>query len=262
MNQFETINFDDNPNGRGLDPEALAEVPPEVVGDLGYIALAATQSNKEYIADGLKLLEAHANGEAVPEDTRVHDIEAAHEAALIENEIFDAHVAALKENEVFDAHVAALKEDKERNAAIAKAREDGQKITKDETPAKPNPDSTQRLYEEASTALNQAGIDPRLSPTSTVTKDAMGNMLILEGDYDAKLITQSADGSPKVTAYHYDKDSGTLTIDAGHFSALPHKTTYEKTSLKGWQSNQEGITLPPAIAKRFGVNRAIATRES
>src|SRR5581483_2276251 len=109
----------------------------------------------------------------------------------IENEIFDAHVAALKENEVFDAHVAALKEDKERNAAIAKAREDGQKITKDETPAKPNPDSTQRLYEEASTALNQAGIDPRLAPTSTVTKDAMGNMLILEGDYDAKLITQS-----------------------------------------------------------------------
>lgn len=98
----------------------LEERDPALPVEIGEVALGG-----EVVVDDLELLNAVANGvDARVEDVgRTHDIEAAHEAALLEeahaqalleNEIFDAHTDALQENELFDAHEAAIKEDEER----------------------------------------------------------------------------------------------------------------------------------------------------
>lgn len=254
MNHIATL-----PSPNETAPEHLTETYPEVAEALGRTALTGQLADEAYIAEGLKQLDSLANGEPVNKDTRIHDIEAAHEAALFENEVFDAHVAALKEDEIFNAHVAALQEDGEREqakTAIAveqkEPRPDGGEMV---TLA---PNSPQSLREEAITTLSKAGIDLRLSPNSEVSRDTMGNLLILDGA-DAKLITRSADGSPKLTEYHYDEDSGTLTIDAKRFNTLSNATDYQETTLKNWQTRREVIILPPAIAKRFGIEQAIAT---
>jgi hypothetical protein len=85
----------------------------------------------------------------------------------------------------------------------------------------------------------------------------MGNLLVLDGE-DAKFITRSADGSLKLTEYHYEKDSDTITINAQRFNVLGKGVEYKETSLDGWQTRKDVIELPPVIAKRFGIDRVIS----
>jgi hypothetical protein len=83
----------------------------------------------------------------------------------------------------------------------------------------------------------------------------VGNLLILDG-----AITQSIDGTPKLTEYHYDDSDGTLTIDSQRFSVLSNPIDYQETSLGDWQTHDEVITLPPAIVKCFGIERVVAAK--
>ena len=250
-----------------LDAEAehALEVSQETASTLGHIALLGDESiDSTYISEGIEDVEAFL-GRSAEEGTRIQDVEAAHEAAIAENEIFDAHVAALQENEIFDAHVAALQEDAEREqakATLAASQESPHDNIGETNKEEAIPDQTpaQSIREEASTALKEAGADTKLAASGEVTKDAMGNLLIINGN-DAKLVTRSIDGSSKVVDYEYDEKENTITINNAPFHAYTSgNAEYQQTELKNWQTNTEVITLPLAIAKRFGIERVVAVK--
>jgi len=262
---------------------------------LGHMALIGErQPDEDYIATGINQLEAFANGThpteaqagtgsetnaAAEADTRVHDIEAAHEAALRENaifdvydeaqrenEIFDAHVAALKENELFDAHEAALKEDAERSKAKAQQQEqptptDTAKSEKASSPLETS--SPDELRQEAAVALKEAGLSglaANISLDSQVSKGLDGSLVIANGN-SATVITRQLGSAPRVTEYAYDRDNGTLTVSEGGIKAITGRVVaYEATQDKQWQTRDEIITLPPALASRFGIERAVVLK--
>lgn len=204
-------------------------------------------------------------------DTRIHDIEAAHEAAQLENEIIDAHTAALQENEIFDAYEAALKEDQERTETmihIQQPEQQEEKATAPEAPKEPQSEqasnplaavSQEELRVEAATALKEAGFpDAQIYLNGEIHKDLDGKITILH-DNSAKVITHMPGGKPQVTEYTYDKDSNTITVATGTNIITGRAIEYEPTQDKQWQTRQDIITLPAALAKRFGMERAIVT---
>ncbi len=270
-------------------PEGSPSVEPGsyTVGTLGHVATAsevmppnnaqtaggieeleahANGMSPEGVADGIAQAEAHANIGSV-EDNRVHDMEVAHEIALRENEIFNAHVAALQQNEIIDAYEAALKEDKERGVARTEDVDASSKVA--EAQIDNNAQESQRadntsispaaLRKEAVAALERAGLTSQIPPTSIITKDAQGNLLIM-GDTEARIINSQYDGVPKITDYHYDKDKGTLTVSSDTV-VVGRIATYEPTQAANWQTHKEVITLPPSIAKRFGIERAAIIKQ-
>jgi hypothetical protein len=253
MSQHEAVATMPDTAETHLDQEHLAE-------QLGSLALAGetiddTVNRLTPTDEALEAFFTQEDKEAAANKTRVHDIEAAHEAALYENDVIDAY----KENELFDAHAAALKENDERKAEKIPAPDTEEQANESQPIAKPSSESAQALREEATVVLKQSGADTQLSPGSIVTKDAMGNLLILDGT-DAKFITQTPDGRPKVTEYQYDDTTGTVSINDKLFSVMDHTINYEETSLKSGQTRDEILELPPIIAERFGIKRVIAKK--
>jgi hypothetical protein len=284
-------------------PERLAINPPSVTEVLGQVAIDSQleqPTGQEYINAGLDQAEAFANDTSNNRSNEAQQIEAAHEAALHDNEIFDAHTAALQENELFDAHAAALqenqifdahvaalqenqildahvealKEDEERTKAQAAAElehaepdsadkaTDAQTASHDRDTNSLEPASPERLYKEATEALKQAGLTTQIAPNSRIIKDVTGN-LIITGDTDAKVITRQPGSIPKLTEYHYDQASGELTVAINRTNVFNGRAMeYQPTEQKDWQTSKEVITLPDAIADRFGFKRAVVAAHS
>jgi hypothetical protein len=253
-------------------PEVSTDASRSAVGVLGHIALG-NRLPDDYVSSGLEQLEAHANSQTsdagVQTDTRVHDIDTAHEAALIENEVLDAHVAALHENEIFDAHVAAIKEDRERaeiqvQPAERPLQQEEQVAAADKVKPEyvPTP-SPKGPRQEAAEALKEAGftnLGAELSGSSEVYKDLNGELTIVSGR-SAKVITRTPSGSPQVTEYTYDRDNRTLAITTGAGTITGHVAEYMPTQVKQWQTRGNVITLPPILAKRFGMERAVVVKQ-
>jgi predicted ATP-dependent protease len=276
-------------------PEASAEVAPATLAALGHLAVSEQLPETEGDIDsGLEQLEAYANSQftgtrsaaeaqvqpeneastkiqpETPADNRVHDIEAAHEAALAEHKIFKAHVEALRENELFDAHVAAEAEDKERTAIKAKQPE--QPSQAKEQPATTDTAESEKasspleisspaeIRQEATKALEEAGLNglaAQVPPGSEVHKSLDGKELTIVNGNSARVITRIPGGRPQITEYTYDKDNSTLTVTNGANPITGRVVEYEPTQAEQWQTRDKIITLPPALAKRFGLERAM-----
>jgi hypothetical protein len=263
------------------EAEALTEERQRTAEALGHLAVNGQLSElpDDYINNGLQELETHANShptetEAQTEtDTRIHDIEAAHEAALLENKIFDAHVAALKENEIRDAYEAAQQEDKERTEAKAQqleqAREQKEQQATTDTATESEqatkalaPSSPAELRKEATLALEEAGLTglaAQVYAGSEVQRDLAGKLTIVDGT-SARVITRIPGSKPQVTEYAYDKNNGTVTVTSGTSTLTGHIAKYAPTEEKQWQTRDKIITLPPNLARRFGIERAVVIK--
>jgi len=202
-------------------------IKPPVAERIGGAALDQ-EVDASYIEEGIALLNAEANANVPTDqsgDGRVHDIEAAHAAALME----EAHTAALEENAIFDAHAAALKEEEEREQAksntLKEEAESEDESVEDEASIKPLPDDTldapipqaeartlaTDYRTQAETLLKEAGYSGKLPMETKVRKDfATGNLLVANGN-NIKVVKLHSTGGPKVVEYTYDKDDKTLT---------------------------------------------------
>lgn len=249
------------------NPEQPHNVPPQTTEALGHTALNEMQIDDAYITEGLKQLGEHANGEPVPEDTRISNRDEAHQAAFqeeiarvydtakIENKIYDVYDEAKREHEAFkakEADEAANKPETETAEATESAPEPNQ----NQAATAPTPEASQAPREEAAAILSELG-GGQLPPGSTVTK-VDGNLFILDGA-NAKVITHSF-GSPKVIDFHYDKATGTVTINEEPFSVVDNTTKYKETSLQNWQTDEKVVTLLPQVEKLFGIKRVVAVK--
>jgi len=236
--------------------------------------------DEESINNGVDLLNAEANGLNVrPEDVgRSMEVQAAHEAALDENrifdaytqaheenEIFDAHVAALQENEIFDAHIEAIKENDERN------EQDAKKLTELETVAANKQIEAAALdlkqskdgmvgastYKQAEQALKDAGYTDEVPSGSQVYKDYETGNIVIANSFanNIRLVQFGSGGGNKVTDYRFDKEEGVLTIKiAGGNTTIAQVNKYAPTDDME-QAVPKAITLPPIVARSVGFAR-------
>lgn len=248
----------------------LEERDPALPAEIGGLALGS----EVVIDNDLELLNATANGVDVrAEDAgRTHDIEAAHEAALleeahaqalIENEIFDAHTEALQENEIFDAHVAALKEDEERSqkqeaiAAELETQESSQRVAKELRAEDLQSQAIESDHrKQAEVALRDAGYMESLPLDAQIHKDLATGNLVVVGHDDVKIIESFPGGRTEITDYSYDEDRGTLTINAQGNSIVAARTgEFAQTDQGQWQQYADVIKLPPTVASLVGFDK-------
>lgn len=248
----------------------LEERDPALPVEIGGVALGS----EVVIDDDLELLNAVANGvDARAEDIgRTHDIEAAHEAALLEeahaqalleNEIFDAHTEALQENELFDAHEAAIKEDEERTQKQETATAELEMQVPNQQTAKElrAEDLQSQAIEsdhrkQVEVALRDAGYMESLPLDTQIHKDlATGNFVVIGHD-DVKIIKSSPGGRTEITDYAYDEDQGTLTISSQGNSIVAARTgEFTQTDQEQWQQYADVIKLPPDVASLVGFDK-------
>ena len=247
----------------------LEERDPALPVEIGEVALGG-----EVVVDDLELLNAVANGvDARVEDVgRTHDIEAAHEAALLEeahaqalleNEIFDAHTDALQENELFDAHEAAIKEDEERtqkqeavvaDAELQAANQQAAKELRAEELQSQAVESDHR--KQAEVALRDSGYMESLPLDAHIHKDLSTGNLVVVGHDDVKIIKSSPGGRTEITGYAYDEKHGTLTISSQGNSIVATRTgEFTQTDQEQWQQYADVIKLPPDVASRVGFDK-------
>lgn len=248
----------------------LEERDPALPAEIGGVVL----SSEVVIDDDLELLNAVANGVDVrPEDVgRMHDIEAAHGAALleeahaqalIENEIFDAHTEALKENEIFDAHEAAIKEDEERSqkqeAIVAELelqelKQQAAKELRAEDLQSQALESDHR--KQAEVALRDAGYMESLPLDAQIHRDLATGNLVVVGHDDVKIIESFPGGRTEITDYSYDEDRGTLTISSqGNSIVATRAGEFMQTDQSQWQQYTDVIKLPPNVASLVGFDK-------
>lgn len=246
MRHSETLPTPDNPD---------LHIPLGGVALHGEVAFDDTNIQEE----GINQLETKAN--------RVHDIDAAHEAALIENEIFDVYDEAVQQNEIFDANAEAIGED-EASAEVQKQQQrqikervealDAEQHAEEDTPTiEPND-----LRGQAEAALKEAGVVAPLPVGSQVRKDAVTGNLMIIGNDDIKVLEPQLNGRTKIVDYSFDKDSGLVTISAkGANTLLARSGDYvEETRPNGELPVTSAINLPSAVAAMTGFKRAIPVR--
>jgi hypothetical protein len=248
----------------------LEERDPALPVEIGGLALG----NEVVIDDDLELLNAVANGVDVrAEDAgRTHNIEAAHEAALleeahtqalIENEVFDAHAEALHENEIFDAHEAAIKEDEERSQKqqaitaeleLQESKQQAMKELRAEDLQSQAIESDHR--KQAEVALRDAGYMESLPLDAQIHKDLATGNLVVVGHDDVKIIESFPGGRTEITDYSYDEDQGTLTISSQGNSIVATRTgEFAQTDQGQWQQYADVIKLPPNVASLVGFDK-------
>lgn len=238
--------------------------------EIGSLALSG-----EVVTDNdIELLNAVANGADVrPEDAgRTHDVESAHEAALLEeahvqalaeNEIFDAHAEALHENEIFDAHEAAIKEDEERSQkqeAVVAERE--LQELKQQTAKELRAEDLQSQAiesdhrKQAEVALRDAGYMESLPLDAQIHRDLATGNLVVVGHDDVKIIESFPGGRTEITDYAYDEGQGTLTISPQGNSIVATRTgEFTQTDQGQWQQYADVIKLPPNVASLVGFDK-------
>jgi hypothetical protein len=239
-----------------LAPEMQPQLPP--TGE----SLIQEAPPKEAVHIGSVALQHEIRAE---DQGRVHDIEAAYEAAVIENEIFDVYDEAVKENEIRDAYDAAVEEDKTRSADAEEANLEEPKGTKPEAPTSaqqqeyipsdPLLDGSLTEREQANAVLERAGHLADISPTSQITRDyTTGNIVVTDGD--TVRIFDARSNKPDVTEYTFDEQSHTLSIESSGVGRITtHVGDYVPSE---WSSNNDKqIMLPPSVAKMVGAKTAI-----
>lgn len=247
--------------------EASQSPYPGIQEQLGSVALHNEVSDVEhsYIEGGLSELEAMANGDDIrAEDAgRVHDVAAAHEAALQEevlrvheaalqeNELFDAY----RENEIFDAYTEALREDEER----AEQKEQRNTLESDKPTAGHEAGQTQSDFrQQAESALKEAGYPEQIPAGSQVSKDPATGHLMIISSHEVKVLESYAGGT-RVVDYKFNQDNNVLTISAPGFGAAYGRAGEYVASdtHEGQQAGPEVITLPLAIARMAGFRKAV-----
>lgn len=272
-----------NPQLMPASQETLRRLSPSEVVMLGNVAVAeempegqiTSESNlitredaQQYVDEGIATLEKVANGQDIRlgEERYVHNIEAAYEAAVMENEIFDVYEEAHKENELHNAYEAAIKEDEAREAAKEEAAKSELKQTEDQkpnaqtngitqevTPSDPLLNNALSEREQANAALVRAGFSQEISPASQVTRDFQtGNVIVTDGD--TVKIFDPRSNKPDITEYNFDSRSGTLSIDT---SGVGRMTTHVGNYAPSQEFSSEQIILPPAVAKMVGSKTAV-----
>jgi hypothetical protein len=251
----------------------LEDRDPALPIELGGLALGG-EIELDLEAD-LDLLTATANGvDARAEDRgRLHDIEAAHQAALQEDEIFEAHTAALLENAIFDAHTEALRQNEIFDAHEAALKEDAERAESAQETAVDLAEPVQQAKElraedlqvqaiesdhrkQAEVALRDAGYVEPLPLDAQIHRDlATGNLVVIGHD-DVKVIESLPGGRTEITDYTFDEKEGTLTISAHGNSIVAARTgEYLPTEQGQWQQYADVISLPPSVASIIGFDK-------
>jgi hypothetical protein len=219
-------------------------------------ALGAEAAAPDF-AESMARLEAAANGEEVsPTDTRMYDVNAAHEAAIQENKLFDSRVG-----DVEAAHEMALQENKARDEAAAAAEaaslEAKTKEQADKTAADAEAQAAVQgdVRKEAEAALQQAG-DGGLSSESNVSKNALTNEITVTTGNTIKILQPQVAGGYKSVSYAVNPITKTVTVtNHGASTVLTAPSTLEASSA----GNPEGdvVMLPPAVARAAGFRAAV-----
>ncbi len=245
----------------------LEERDPALPAEIGSLALGG-----EIDIDDLEMLSAIANGvDARAEDVgRTHDIEAAHEAAhleeahaqaLAENEIFDAHAEALRENEIFDAYEAAVKEDEEHSQKQENTVAETDLLERQTAKELRAEDLQSQQIEsdhrkQAEIALRDAGYVESLPLDAQIHRDFSTGNLVIAGHGDVKIIESLPGGRTEVTDYAYDESEGTLTISSQGNSIIAARTgEFTQTEQGQWQQYADVIKLPPYVASLVGFDK-------
>jgi hypothetical protein len=218
-------------------------------------ALSAEGGTPDF-AESMARLEATANGEEVsPADTRVYDVNAAHEAAIQENKLFDSRVG-----DVEAAHEMALQENKARDeAAAAEAAAKELKTTEqaDKTAAEAEAQAAAQgdVRKEAEAALQQAG-DGGLSPESNVSKNALTNEITITTGNTIKVLQPQVAGGYKSVSYAVNPITKTVTVsDHGVSTVLSAPNTLEASN--AGTPDAELVMLPSAVARAAGFRAAV-----
>lgn len=227
---------------------------PNIETPLGGVALYGEVAfDDAYVQEGVNQLEAEAN--------RIHDVGAAYDAAVVENEIFDVYDEAVLQNEVFDAHTEAIKEQEARAAAEMQMRIDEQakKPASDEAVDEQEGPSAIDLRGQAEAALREEGITTPLPVGSQVQKDAATGNLMIIGKNDVKILEPQGGGRTKIVDYSFDAGSGVVTISAkGMNTLLTREGEYiEEDRRNGKKPTASALNLPPAVAAMAGFIRAV-----
>lgn len=255
---------------------ASVEVPPaEVAERVGCTAVRSAEPGlaaytQEEIDAGVQKLEAHANpGVVNPEnDGRMADIEAAHEAAL-------------RENEMFNLYTEALTEDKQRALTTVEQQTDetreeepeapNNSAAREPEPAKEEPKAAesradqaqQTLIQEAQAAMKAAGLSAELSDQTKVIKDPLGKGMLVVSGGNMQLLEPNGMGGYRATKYQNNPLQGTITITTDSGSVLMRQTgeyTAEDTSRSG-QEKPASVTLPPLVARAVGYSQVVPVPE-
>jgi hypothetical protein len=249
----------------GIDysSEALQPQEPSLEA-FGDVALRGAEAiiDQAYIDEGLALLNAQANSiESVrPEDAgRTHDIEAAFDAALQEDEIFNAHREALLENAA--RSLVAQEVDKPKSeddtaepvrVAVDAAANNGQ------SQAPKAEESSHR--KQAELALKDAGYEAIIPFESQVTVDpATGNLAIANGS-NVRVLERQASGAILVRDYSFDEDTGTITISGPNTSPVQAREFVASNKEEEQRLSSRVVSLPPAVAKVAHFSNAVAVR--
>jgi hypothetical protein len=208
------------------------------------------------LGESMARLEASANGQEVsPSDTRMFDINAAHEAALQENQNRDlgldieaAHEMAIQENKA-RAEAAAVTEAANLEA---KTKEQEEKAAAGaEAQAAPQGD----VRKEAEAALQQAG-DGGLSPESNVSKNTLTNEITITTGNTIKVLQPQVAGGYKSVSYSVNPITKTVTVsDHGVSTVLSAPNTLEASN--AGTPDSELVMLPPAVARAAGFRAAV-----
>lgn len=260
--------------------EAAAQQLGAIAAHTGEVTVE--MPTEKEIKEGIEALEAYANGADVRNDDegRMHDIEAAYEAAKIENEIFNIYDQAQKENEMVNAHQEALEENKQHDIKFAelKASDAQQQPTAEEIRQTQAAEAVEAAKDarlqaaqtearkadsvdykvQAEAALKQAGYSAEIPTGSQITKDTKTGDILIAHDNDVRVLKPQLDGSaPKVVDYHFDTETQVLTIrDQGNVM-LARVGNYVRSQVpEGKEPEEDSIELPPAVKQIVGFDRA------
>jgi hypothetical protein len=205
-------------------------------------------------------LNAVANGANIaPDDHRMYDVNAAHAAAIQENNAFDSRI-----QDVEAAHAMALEEDKARTDAAA-AEAAAKEIAEQKKTAEAKADEEAAvakaavqgdIRKQAEVALQQSGTGQSLAPESKVSQNPLTRELTVTTGNHTQVLRPQFDGSYKATDYAVNPLAGTVTIKSGGSSIIAGPAgKYEAAEGEGPELNY--ITLPSDVAHAVGFSQAV-----
>lgn len=236
-------------------PEDLSRASMPRQRELGEIVLNGSLEELPTLpdADDFAALEAVANGEDIrPEDAgRVHDIEAAHEQAIEEDEQRTLARQDQPEEEEPQPETQPLQASVAANSGAADAMRAAA--------------AHQSARQQAHDAMRAAGGFGHISPTATVSKDPFsGTFTVADGDHIQIIRPRAIGDRYEVTDYRYNEEERTLRISIRGHSSLTRPTgkfaaetatdapAGETGSAEQPEQSGELITLPPVVARRVG----------
>jgi hypothetical protein len=250
-------------------PVAVAEQQPHTPELHDYAGAAAVEATSPWAQAGApaeasadtsgsaeldaRLQHIAAGGHIEEGDNRMYDVNAAHEAAIQENQnrTLGMNIEA--------AHQMALDEEVERKAALGPVA-----AKPEETPeAKNEPAAAQKetakgqedVVAEAAKAMAQAGAG-QLAPNSQVEKNPITHEITVKTGNDIKVLHPQATGGYRSVSYNVNPITGTVVKSEGGISTtFTSQGQLEAASADTPESEIE--FLPPAVARAAGFRAAV-----